>query len=65
VVPGGNFPTMTATTAWEQQFGKPVITTNNASFWAMLRMLDDHPQSGILDSWFPPVSRPPRPGDRR
>ena len=37
VVPGGNFPTMTAIAAWEQEFGKPVVTTNQASFWAMLR----------------------------
>ena len=40
VVPGGNFATMTATGAWEQEFGKPVVTTNNASFWAMLRAFD-------------------------
>ena len=37
VVPGGNFPTMTSIAAWEQEFNKPVITTNQASFWAMLR----------------------------
>ena len=37
VVPGGNFPTMTAIAAWEQEFAKPVVTTNQASFWAMLR----------------------------
>jgi arylmalonate decarboxylase len=37
VVPGGNFPTMTSIAAWEQEFGKPVVTTNQASFWAMLR----------------------------
>ena len=37
VVPGGNFPTMASITAWEQEFGKPVVTTNQASFWAMLR----------------------------
>jgi maleate cis-trans isomerase len=37
VVPGGNFPTMSSVAAWEQQFGKPVVTTNQASFWAMLR----------------------------
>src|SRR5215510_7575570 len=28
VVPGGNFPTMDWIAAWERQFGKPVITTN-------------------------------------
>lgn len=37
VVPGGNFPTMTSIAAWEQEFKKPVVTTNQASFWAMLR----------------------------
>lgn len=37
VVPGGNFPTMTSIAAWEQEFHKPVVTTNQASFWAMLR----------------------------
>jgi maleate isomerase len=37
VVPGGNFPTMTSIAQWEREFGKPVVTTNQASFWAMLR----------------------------
>jgi maleate cis-trans isomerase len=37
VVPGGNFPTMASIAAWEREFGKPVVTTNQASFWAMLR----------------------------
>jgi maleate cis-trans isomerase len=37
VVPGGNFPTMASIAAWEQEFGKPIVTTNQASFWAMLR----------------------------
>ena len=37
VVPGGNFPTMASIAGWEQEFGKPVVTTNQASFWAMLR----------------------------
>jgi maleate cis-trans isomerase len=39
VVPGGNFPTMTSIAGWEREFGKPVVTTNQASFWAMLRAL--------------------------
>jgi arylmalonate decarboxylase len=39
VVPGGNFPTMVSIAAWEKEFGKPVVTTNQASFWAMLGML--------------------------
>jgi maleate isomerase len=40
VVPGGNFPTMTSIAAWEREFGKPVVTTNQASFWAMLQAFD-------------------------
>ncbi len=39
VVPGGNFPTMNSIAGWEREFGKPVVTTNQASFWAMLQML--------------------------
>jgi maleate cis-trans isomerase len=37
VVPGGNFPTMPSIEAWEREFKRPVVTTNQASFWAMLR----------------------------
>jgi maleate cis-trans isomerase len=37
VVPGGNFPTLSAVAAWEREFRKPVVTTNQASVWAMLR----------------------------
>jgi maleate isomerase len=33
VVPGGNFPTMDWIAPWEQEFGKPVITTNQAALW--------------------------------
>ena len=40
VVPGGNFPTMPSVDAWEREFKKPVVTTNQASFWAMLRAFD-------------------------
>src|SRR5467141_796228 len=40
VVPGGNFPTMTSIAGWEQEFGKPVVTTNQAALWAVLRRLD-------------------------
>ena len=39
VVPGGNFPTMDNIAAWERQFGKPVITTNQAALWAVLQTL--------------------------
>jgi maleate isomerase len=39
VVPGGNFPTMDRIQGWEQQFGKPVITTNQATLWAVMRTM--------------------------
>ncbi len=39
VVPGGNFPTMKFIPQWEEQFGKPVITTNQAALWAMMGMM--------------------------
>jgi maleate isomerase len=39
VVPGGNFPTMDRIAAWEHQFGKPVVTTNQATLWAILRAM--------------------------
>ena len=37
MVPGGNFPTMDSIAPWEQRFGKPVITTNQAALWAILK----------------------------
>ena len=40
VVPGGNFPTMPSIAAWERELGKPVVTTNQASMWAMLRSFE-------------------------
>ena len=39
VVPGGNFPTMPSIAAWEEEFGKPVITTNQAALWSMMRVM--------------------------
>ena len=39
VVPGGNFPTMEHIAPWERQFGKPVVTTNQATLWAVLRAM--------------------------
>ncbi len=39
MVPGGNFPTMTYIAEWEHEFGKPVVTTNQAALWAMLRIM--------------------------
>jgi len=38
-VPGANFPTMAAIAAWEREFGKPVVTSTQASVWAMARQL--------------------------
>ncbi|HEX3954202.1 MAG TPA: hypothetical protein VHW90_11550 [Stellaceae bacterium] len=40
VVPGGNFPTMASIAGWEREFGKPVVTTNQAGLWAVMRRLD-------------------------
>jgi maleate isomerase len=39
VVPGGNFPTMSFVPEWEREFGKPVVTTNQAALWAMLEIM--------------------------
>jgi maleate isomerase len=39
MVPGGNFPTMDSIAAWEQRFGKPVISTNQAALWAVLKVM--------------------------
>ncbi len=40
IVPGGNFPTMASIAGWEREFNKPVVTTNQAALWAMLRRLN-------------------------
>jgi len=39
VVPGGNFPTMASIAAWEGEFNKPVVTTNQAALWATRQRL--------------------------
>jgi len=39
VVPGGNFPTMRHVATWEKSLGKPVITTNGATLWAVIGMM--------------------------
>jgi maleate isomerase len=31
---------MASIEGWEREFNKPVVTTNQASFWAMLVMLE-------------------------
>jgi maleate isomerase len=38
-VPGANFPTMASIAAWEREFNKPVVTSTQASVWAMARQL--------------------------
>ena len=40
IVPGGNFPTMAHVAGWEAEFKKPVVTTNQALIWAMLRQFE-------------------------
>src|SRR4030095_16133864 len=57
VVPGGNFPTMPSIAAWERELRKPVVTTNQASIWAMLRAFnsaDRLPAFGRLLAEAPP-----------
>jgi maleate cis-trans isomerase len=39
LVPGGNFPTMASIAGWEREFRKPVVTTNQAALWAVMRRL--------------------------
>ena len=40
VVLGGNFPTMKFVAGWEDQFRKPVITTNQAALWGVLSLMN-------------------------
>src|SRR5262245_52825512 len=39
VVPGANFATIASIAAWEREFNKPVVTSTQASVWAMARQL--------------------------
>ena len=39
VVPGGNMPCLSIAEAMEEELGKPVVTTNQAGVWALLRHL--------------------------
>jgi maleate isomerase len=58
VVPGGNFPTMAFVPEWEREFGKPVITTNQAALWATMRIMqvsEKLPGLGQLLAAMPPV----------
>jgi maleate isomerase len=57
VVPGGNFPTMAFIADWERVVGKPVITTNQATLWAMLQIMgisENLPGFGLLLDQMPP-----------
>src|SRR5215813_5425694 len=38
-VPGANFQTVASIAAWEREFGKPVVTSTQASVWAIARQL--------------------------
>jgi maleate cis-trans isomerase len=46
-VPGGNFPTMASIARWEAEFAKPVVTTNQASIWAVARAAGGAPIPGL------------------
>ena len=46
-VPGGNFATMASIEAWEREFGKPVVTTNQACVWAVARELGGERMPGF------------------
>jgi arylmalonate decarboxylase len=58
VVPGGNFPTLPFLSDWERMIGKPVITTNQATLWAMIQMMqanENLPSFGRLLEEMPAV----------
>ncbi len=39
VIPGGNMPCLSIAEEMEEELGKPVVTTNQAGIWALLRHL--------------------------
>jgi len=47
VVPGGNFTTLASIAAWEQEFRKPMVTTNQACVWAVAKQLGGERISGF------------------
>ena len=57
VVPGGNFPTMASIKTRELEFGKPVVTTNQASFWAMFALLSPGEQMPDFGRLFAQANR--------
>ncbi len=42
VIPGGNMPCLSIVEEMEAELGKPVVTTNEAGIWALLRHLGTH-----------------------
>jgi maleate cis-trans isomerase len=40
VIVGGNFAAMGAIATWERRFNKPIVTSNQATMWAIFRALD-------------------------
>jgi maleate cis-trans isomerase len=46
MVPGANFRTMAFIAGWEREFGKPVVSSTQASLWAMARRLGGEPIPG-------------------
>lgn len=51
VVLGGNFPTMQYISAWEEEFTKPVLTTNQVVIWGVMRAMglrESLPGLGVL-----------------
>ncbi|MDD9906119.1 MAG: hypothetical protein OXT06_21320 [Rhodospirillaceae bacterium] len=40
LIPGGNMPCLSLVAEMEAELGKPVVTTNAAGIWALLRQLD-------------------------
>jgi maleate isomerase len=39
IIPGGNMPCLSIVEEMEEELGKPVVTTNQAGIWALLRFL--------------------------
>ena len=58
IVPGGNFPTLAFVSDWERAVGKPVITTNQATLWAVIQIMQANeqlPKFGRLLEEMPPM----------
>jgi maleate isomerase len=58
IVPGGNFPTMPFISEWERAVRKPIITTNQATLWATIQIMqadDKLPNFGRLLEEMPAI----------